>query len=661
MQGCDCVKELTVPCDETVSDFIKRAQRAGLVPSLGVGNIVLCDGSGDPFSSDLLISSCPLCECLWVRWDECGASPFDVKALADKGDAEAQFNYGLYLENGYGVSVDLASAARYYKLAADQGHAKARFNYGNCLRTGSGVSVDLSSAARYYKLAADQGLASAQFNYGLCLARGSGVPVDLLAAACYYKLAADQGVAQGQLCYGLCLDEGSGVPVDHVSAARYYKHAADQGFAMAQFNYGLCLARGYGVPVDLVSAARYLKFSADQGLVEGQRSYGMACYFGYGRHSDYFEAATWFRRAAEQGDPTASWCYGVCLYMGKGVDFNKEEARRMFEFAADNGDQVGQFCYGLLMFEENGCNLKPDSLGWTYLVASAASGCAEAAVIVGLQNFADTNTLEHDCFMLALEKRDFCALYNYGMWMFMTNWSSSEDLSQIVECFRVVAVQNGDGSEYSYDRFLQKGIGVDSDDRWRIVLLECEWGLPESEYLYGKYLYSRGQTNEALEYFKRSAEGKGKHAEAMFAYCAVLVKDFGYPVSDPKVKGYFERASKDGVLEAQYNYGMGLLSESTEIEDRRHGVEVLSWAAKEILLRRQCKSVKVQSREQQCTFFYSPLPNVLTKRATDNYIWDHFSENLARMERMSWYEILHPVTPTMRPQERSLLQTAGHR
>ena len=87
---------------------------------------------------------------------------------------------------------------------------------------------------------------------------------------------------------------------------------------------------------------------------------------------------------------------------------------------------------------------------------------------------------------------------------------------------------------------MEKGIGVDSSDRWRIVLLECECGLPESKYLYGKHLYSLGKTNEALEYFKRSAEGKGRHAESKFACCAVLVKDFGYRVSAPEVKSYFE-------------------------------------------------------------------------------------------------------------------------
>ena len=128
------------------------------------------------------------------------------------------------------------------------------------------------------------------------------------------------------------------------------------------------------------------------------------------------------------------------------------------------------------------------------------------------------------------------------------------------------------------------------------------------------------------------------------------VKDFGSRVSAPHVKDYFEQAAKDGILEAQYNYGMGLLSESTDIQDLRHGVEVLSWAAKEILLRRQCKSVQINCGHQLLTFLYSPLPNLLTKRATDNYIWDHLAENLAKLGRMSCSEIFHPVIPTMVPQ-----------
>ena len=253
VQGCDDVKELRVPRDETVAGFIKRAQFDGLVPSVGIKNVALCDQSGGLFFGDCPISSCQhglVC----ILWDECGGSIHDIKLGADQGDAEAQFNYGLCLHYGSGVSVDVVSAARYFKLAADQGHVEAQFNYGCCLDAGSGVSVDVVSAARYYKLAADQGLAKAQFNYGLCLHYGRGVSVDV------------------------------------VSAARYFKLAADQGLAEAQFNYGCCLHYGSGVSVDVVSATRYFKLAAEQGHVASQSSHGVTCYFGYGRHSDYREA-----------------------------------------------------------------------------------------------------------------------------------------------------------------------------------------------------------------------------------------------------------------------------------------------------------------------------------------------------------------------------------
>ena len=100
------------------------------------------------------------------------------------------------------------------------------------------------------------------------------------------------------------------------------------------------------------------------------------------------------------------------------------------------------------MFEQNKCQLELDSLAWRYLIASASAGCAEAGVIVGLQHFANTNTFDHESFKHALQERDFCALYDYGMSIFARNSSSEEDIKTIVDCFQTVVEQDGDGSEY---------------------------------------------------------------------------------------------------------------------------------------------------------------------------------------------------------------------
>jgi TPR repeat protein len=74
----------------------------------------------------------------------------------DLNAAMAEFNYGMRLLNGDGVSLDLAEAAKYFKLAADQNVARAQFQYTVCLQKGCGAPVDLIGAARYFKLAADQ-------------------------------------------------------------------------------------------------------------------------------------------------------------------------------------------------------------------------------------------------------------------------------------------------------------------------------------------------------------------------------------------------------------------------------------------------------------------------------------------------------------------------
>jgi TPR repeat protein len=47
----------------------------------------------------------------------------NLKQQADQGDAIAQWQYGLCLYDGKGVSIDMRNAAHYFKLSNDQGDA----------------------------------------------------------------------------------------------------------------------------------------------------------------------------------------------------------------------------------------------------------------------------------------------------------------------------------------------------------------------------------------------------------------------------------------------------------------------------------------------------------------------------------------------------------
>ena len=101
-----------------------------------------------------------------------------LKALANKGHAEAQFWFGAMHEDGKVMPKDAAQAALWYRKAAMQGHANAQLFLGNSYSIGNGVPKDTTQAAAWYRKAALQGNAGAQFNLGNMYTYGEGVPKD---------------------------------------------------------------------------------------------------------------------------------------------------------------------------------------------------------------------------------------------------------------------------------------------------------------------------------------------------------------------------------------------------------------------------------------------------------------------------------------------------
>ena len=142
-----------------------------------------------------------------------------LRALAEQGDASAQFNLGVRYATGEGVPQDNTEAVRWYRLAADQGHARAQVYLGFMYATGEGVPQDNTEAIRWYRLAADQGHGFALYRLDVM-----GVPVveDDTEAFRRYRVAANQGLAAAQFNLGLMYTNGEGVPQDNTEAVRWY-------------------------------------------------------------------------------------------------------------------------------------------------------------------------------------------------------------------------------------------------------------------------------------------------------------------------------------------------------------------------------------------------------------------------------------------------------
>ena len=80
----------------------------------------------------------------------------DLRALAEAGDIEAQYNLGVYAA-GRGVSQDAAEAVTWFRRAAEQGHAGAQFTLGVMYAAGEGVPEDDVEAVAWFRRAAEQG------------------------------------------------------------------------------------------------------------------------------------------------------------------------------------------------------------------------------------------------------------------------------------------------------------------------------------------------------------------------------------------------------------------------------------------------------------------------------------------------------------------------
>ena len=121
-------------------------------------------------------------------------------------------------------------AVREWRPLADRGDADAQFNLGHAYRLGRGVPQNLNLAEQWYERAARAGHVEAQAMYGLILfqngRRDEAMP--------YVQQAAERGDARAQYVYGTALFNGDVVERDWPRAWAFMSLAARQNFPPAQ-------------------------------------------------------------------------------------------------------------------------------------------------------------------------------------------------------------------------------------------------------------------------------------------------------------------------------------------------------------------------------------------------------------------------------------------
>lgn len=163
----------------------------------------------------------------------------ELRPLAERGNAKAQYRLGRMYEFGQGVAVDKAQALVWLRKSAAQGDSEAQLELGVMYATGDGVKQDDKMAVELFRKAATQGEATAQYNLGLMYAKGDGVQKDYAQAVAWFRKAAEQGEVRAQFKLGVVYQQGEGVAQDDVLAFANYAIAARDGDAeaLAQRDY----------------------------------------------------------------------------------------------------------------------------------------------------------------------------------------------------------------------------------------------------------------------------------------------------------------------------------------------------------------------------------------------------------------------------------------
>ena len=160
------------------------------------------------------------------------------RILAEKGNAQAQFNLGEMYEKGNGVAHDYAEAIKWYTKSAEQGFSEAQ-NYLGVLYQNR--NEDYAEATKWYRKAAEQGYLVAQLNLGSMYYYGKGVTQNYEEAARWYHLAAEQGDIWAQYFLGNMYNHGHGVSQDNVLAYMWFGLSASQGFEGAKTNRNILI------------------------------------------------------------------------------------------------------------------------------------------------------------------------------------------------------------------------------------------------------------------------------------------------------------------------------------------------------------------------------------------------------------------------------------
>ena len=142
-------------------------------------------------------------------------------ALANRGDAEAQYHVGMMHNSGIGTQQDRSQALAWFQKSAAANDPLGAYKLG-CYYDGQGagiIATDADQALKYKLVAANAGYARAQHDVALIYDRRGNSEEALK----WWKLAGDQGLPEALFSLSRAYSAGKGTPKDLSLSYAYFK------------------------------------------------------------------------------------------------------------------------------------------------------------------------------------------------------------------------------------------------------------------------------------------------------------------------------------------------------------------------------------------------------------------------------------------------------
>ena len=189
-----------------------------------------------------------------------------LKNAAESGEAEAQYQFALLIENIFDRKApENRESFRWMKVAADAGHSAASYCLGNFYRDGTWVDENYRKAYECYLKAAKLGNSDGMERLGSFYANGIIVPVSQDMAFALYQLSAELGNPKGMCQLGLCYLAGAGCRQEIGLALYLISQAVETGHPAV-----IPLLRQIGLDVEKFSTG-YKQYCQYQAIVENRR------------------------------------------------------------------------------------------------------------------------------------------------------------------------------------------------------------------------------------------------------------------------------------------------------------------------------------------------------------------------------------------------------